>query len=893
MSNAFFNIIITPIIQVLEFFFSFFLEITNNVCLSIFGLSLIVTLFTLPLYMTAEKWQEEERKIKEILKNGVSMIKKAFSGDEQYLMLSEYYRQNNYHPLMALRSSFSLLIQIPFFMAAYNFLSHLEVLKGVSFLFIKDFGNPDATFYIGSFSVNILPIAMTLINCVSGIIYSKGHGINEKIQIFGCAAVFLVLLYNSPSGLVVYWTMNNIFSLTKNVFYKLKNPKKAIYIIMCIVSVFCVISIFTFFKTSKKEIKLIILLFAIILPFVFYIAKKISNIFEESFAILDKNKNIRFLLFILSAILLAFLAGLHIPTTLMESEPEQYCYVENFTSPFVFVWDTLFKAIGLFILWPICFYGLFSVKIKKTISISFSALAFIALLNVFVFSEKYGPILAECLFMQPQMFMPSFASLVFNFLLIFAIIALTVILLKKKPTIVCYLSLISILAIFIGITSNIAKINSSYKKMVHPTVEKDIKPVFHLSKNGKNVIVLMQDRLILPFIEPCFEEKPEFRTIFDGFTFYKNTVSMGPLTMIGTPGIFGGYSFTPWEINKRSTETLQKKHNEALLTLPKVFHDVGFDITVSGLPYENYHEYPITDMYKGFDYVNRVELHGAYSDRWYMDHGIEKIQYLVKKIKRNSICFSIFKMVSPVFRRFVYHNEYWAPYDSYSDGFPCFVDNYSELEYLPKLIDTESKNDSLILLVNDTVHESILLDAPDFVPTGKKVTSFSNNKYAKDPHWTTMMAVFNLYEKFFQQLKDLGVYDNTRIIIVSDHGIGIDNVDFFSKDIGHLRKTDVLSSLLVKDFNATGEIKTDMTFMTNADTPYLATKDIIEDAKNPWTMTPFKIENKNKYIKIQVAPSESTRIRKNTQFTVQEDEWFTVHDNIYVDENWDRYVEKE
>jgi membrane protein insertase Oxa1/YidC/SpoIIIJ len=30
------------------------------------------------------------------------------------------------------------------------------------------------------------------------------------------ALIFLVLLYNSPSGLVLYWTCNNIFSLGKN-----------------------------------------------------------------------------------------------------------------------------------------------------------------------------------------------------------------------------------------------------------------------------------------------------------------------------------------------------------------------------------------------------------------------------------------------------------------------------------------------------------------------------------------------------------------------------------------------------------------------------------------------------------------------------------------------------
>lgn len=731
MLNALFNIIIAPIIQILEFFFTLFFEITNNHGLAVIGLSIVVTLCTLPLYMVAEQWQEKEREIQENLKPGTKRIKKFFKGDEQYMILTTFYKQNHYHPLMALRSSFSLLIQIPFFIAAYTFLSHLEALKGVSFLFIKDFGNPDATFKIGSFYINVLPIAMTLINCISGALYSKGHGINEKIQIFGCAAVFLLLLYNSPAGLVVYWTMNNIFSLVKNIFYKLKNPKKVLYTILCITAFLLFISTATILRKIKVEFIILVAVFAFCLPVIPFIVKKVSNILERKFSVLDENKKLRFSLFILSAILLAFLAGFQIPSTLMESEP-----------------------------------------------------------------------------------------------------------------------------------------------------------VYHLSKTGKNVIVIMQDRLFMPFVEQCFEEKPIFRQKFDGFTFYKNAISFGRYTMIGTPGIFGGYSFTPYEINQRSDETLQEKHNQALLTLPVVFHEAGFSTTVSGLPYENYLEYPIENMYKGYEYVKRAETRGAYSDLWYQQHGIQKVQFLAKDIKRNFIWFSIFKMVSPVFRRTVYHNKYWTSFDSYNDGLPRFVDNYSELDYLPQLTDATSTENSFIMIDNETVHESILLDYPDYIPTGKEATRFGPGKYAKHDHFTTMMAVFNTYEKFFDYLKSIGVYDNTRIIIVSDHGTTVQVPELKNESGSKLKKQNVVATLLVKDFYAHGPVKEDMTFMTNADTPYLATKDIVAGAKNPFTGFPFLVEDKAPFVKIQIAQAQSTRIRKQTSFPVPKDEWFTVHDNIFVKENW-------
>jgi membrane protein insertase Oxa1/YidC/SpoIIIJ len=84
-----------------------------------------------------------------------------------------YYRENHYHPVMALRSAISLLIQIPFFMAAYSFLSHFELLKGVSFLMIQDLGSPDKLLSLGTLTINFLPIFMTLIHMAASFIYTK------------------------------------------------------------------------------------------------------------------------------------------------------------------------------------------------------------------------------------------------------------------------------------------------------------------------------------------------------------------------------------------------------------------------------------------------------------------------------------------------------------------------------------------------------------------------------------------------------------------------------------------------------------------------------------------------------------------------------------------------
>ncbi|MBO6218693.1 MAG: membrane protein insertase YidC [Treponema sp.] len=892
MITALYQIIIQPLILLTEFFYELIYEITRNEGLAVIGLSFVVTLFTLPLYMVAEEWQEKERKIQAKLKNGIERIKSTFKNDEQYMILNAYYRENHYHPIMALRSSFSLLIQIPFFMAAYNFLSHLEPLKEYSFLFIKNFGQPDATFQIAGLSINVLPIAMTIINCVAGAIYSKGHPLSEKIQIYVCALVFLLLLYDSPAGLVVYWTMNNILSLVKNIFYKIKNPRKVLYIIACIFAAICLVSSIFVLTDTKKIFRLALVLFAILIPIVPLVIKKLNSSISERekngelifSAISDKT---RLMLFVISAISTAVLAGLVIPTILIESEPEQYCFVDSYKSPFVFVFTAFCQAIGFFVFWPACFYALFSKKVKTAFSIIFPCIVVLGVINCFAFSGEYGPLTPELIFMQPQSLSVPFKQVLFNAAVMLATLAVILLLVSKKPKIMqslCTILLISLAAISF---KNSFSIQTAYSQMEEPVIKEEIEPVFHLSKTGKNVIVLMQDRLFLPFVPVYFEEHPEDLEKFDGFTLYNNCMSFCIYTMLGTPGIFGGYDYTPWEVNQRTDKTLQQKHNEAILSMPIVFHENGWNTTVADMPYENYLEQPVEKMYEGYPFVNRVTTHGTYSDLWYKQHDMKKAPFESTQIKRNFVLFSIFKMVSPVLRQVVYHNEYWLSWNEF-DNTAKFIDNYSEIDYLPELTDFSSDKNAFLLLDNEATHEPMYLQAPDYVPV-ENITNYGNGKYADYDQYHTIAGVFKRLPDFFEYLKENDVYDNTRIIIVSDHGKGFYTGVFGNTDGVPILKDNYTATLMVKDFNQRGSLRTDNTFMTNADTPYLATKDLIEGAKNPFTNNLFEEKDKASRMKIASAPAESTRIRHNTKFTVADDHWYTVKDNIYVNENWGKY----
>ena len=155
------TLLLGPLKLVFEVIFNIVYQGVGNIGLTIFLLSMTINVLVLPLYMCADKMQEKARKKEEELKEGLTHIKKVFSGDEKMMMVQTYYRQNNYSPLSALSGAVSLLLEIPFFMAAFQFLSKISLLNGASLGPIDNLAKPDRLISIGSFSINVLPVLMT------------------------------------------------------------------------------------------------------------------------------------------------------------------------------------------------------------------------------------------------------------------------------------------------------------------------------------------------------------------------------------------------------------------------------------------------------------------------------------------------------------------------------------------------------------------------------------------------------------------------------------------------------------------------------------------------------------------------------------------------------------
>lgn len=889
MVQFLFNVILYPLILIIEFVYIMVLKVFKAMPqpegLAIIGVSVAITLLCLPLYIVAENWQEIERDTQKRLEPGINRIKAVFKGDEQYMILRTFYKQNGYHPLMALRSSFGLLIQIPFFMAAYTYLSHLESLKGVSFLFIKDLGVPDATFHIGNFGVNVLPIAMTLINCVSGAIYTKGFKIKDKLQVYGMAAIFLVILYQSPAGLVLYWTMNNVFSMIKNIFYKMRKPLLVFYICACIgVTVINWYLLFKHKGAFNERFSLVLLL--TVVYFIPLILKLIRYTLNTILKPLVYGKKLCFCLFLSSSLVLVSVLGLYIVTTLVTASPVEFSFVDSIDKPFEFIRINLYKALGLCFVWPLCIYFLFGKNIKACVSSLFSVIALVVLVNVFIFPGDYGNLKPIMIFDNPdKLYASTKAGLLnillglFMFVLVFVLFAF-----KKTKWVTGTLSFVCVALCSISFIS-FGKISKEYKNLVQmkSSVQKSgtVKPVFHLSKTEKNIFVIDLDRACGAFIPQIFKDKPELLELYSGFVYYPNTFSFGLNTLVGSPAMFGGYEYTPTKMMTRDTESLVAKHNEALKVMPTIMSENGFDVTVADMSFANYSFVADMRIYNDMENVNALSLVGTYKDAWLSDHPeIAGKNYTSDLMKINIFWYSILRCSPLVIREMIYNDGlYWSASSDTDDIF-SFIKYYSVLDYMPKLTDFTSDNSTYSFLVNDTTHEPIFLQAPDYIPS-KDISDLGPDLYANEKHYHAIMASFLRLGEWIQKLKDNGVYDNTRIILVSDHGAPIQSniIPEPTDGVTNERIENVNPILLVKDFGSNGSLVVDNTYMCNGDTPAITLKGIVENPVNPFTKTPIDMSGKNGGLYGCILNGWSPQEQNRNTFSIKS--WFKTGTNVF------------
>ena len=131
--------------------------------------------------------------------------------------MMELYRKEGVNPM---GGCLPILLQIPVFFALYATLDGAVELRQVPFWWAADLAAPDTVAHIFSLPINPLVLAMTLLMVVQQRLTPTAMDPMQQKMMMIMPIVMLFFLYNLPSGLTLYWTVSQIFSILQMLLQK-------------------------------------------------------------------------------------------------------------------------------------------------------------------------------------------------------------------------------------------------------------------------------------------------------------------------------------------------------------------------------------------------------------------------------------------------------------------------------------------------------------------------------------------------------------------------------------------------------------------------------------------------------------------------------------------------
>ena len=134
-----------------------------------------------------------------------------------------------------------MILQLPIFYALYTVLSSMIELRNQSFLWIRDLTMPDSVATLkfavpllgyrigeqGFTDINILPFVMTATTLLQSKLTSGDSSQQQaKMMTYMFPIVFFFIFWNMPSGLVLYWTIQNILTIGQQYLIDYRMKKK-------------------------------------------------------------------------------------------------------------------------------------------------------------------------------------------------------------------------------------------------------------------------------------------------------------------------------------------------------------------------------------------------------------------------------------------------------------------------------------------------------------------------------------------------------------------------------------------------------------------------------------------------------------------------------------------
>ena len=194
---------LTPISSPLYWLLDKIHSVVGNWGWAIIILTIMIKLVFFPLSAASHKSMANMRKMTPRIKT----LKERYGDDKQKLnqAMMKLYKEEKINPL---GGCLPILIQIPVFIALYwALLESVELRQAPWILWIKDLSAPDPYF--------ILPILMGVSMLAQQSLSAVAMDPMQKRIMMAMPVVFTFFFLFFPSGLVLYWTVNNLLTIAQ------------------------------------------------------------------------------------------------------------------------------------------------------------------------------------------------------------------------------------------------------------------------------------------------------------------------------------------------------------------------------------------------------------------------------------------------------------------------------------------------------------------------------------------------------------------------------------------------------------------------------------------------------------------------------------------------------
>lgn len=193
-----------PLLQLLKIFDRIF----GNYGVAIILLTVLVKIVTIPLTRAQYRSMQKMQQIQPHLERLRERYKNDAAGMQREMM--ELYRKHGVNPFSG---CVPMLLQIPIFVGLYNALLNAIELRHAPFIWwIDDLSAPDRLM-VGGIGIPVLVILMgASMLAQQWMTPMQGDPTQRRMMMF-MPVIFTAMFLNFPSGLVLYWLVNNVISI--------------------------------------------------------------------------------------------------------------------------------------------------------------------------------------------------------------------------------------------------------------------------------------------------------------------------------------------------------------------------------------------------------------------------------------------------------------------------------------------------------------------------------------------------------------------------------------------------------------------------------------------------------------------------------------------------------